>query len=218
MRPPPCAISAASSGAAPRNAPTAGAGSHSADSQRPHPAQQLGQVASAKPSQARRCFASRIASRRSCRTARADPFGVGEPAGSRIPTPRRELRPAMTEDGKAQVDRPGKGKRCRHRRTCRSASEGEKLSDNSTKATYPARNRRGRRHIRKGRAGSCRVGCSASRHSRLRVPNAGPLLPDIRPTLNRKWIDATGRIRWPEQYGFAETSGADRRRALPSIE
>src|SRR4051812_1962053 len=92
------------------------------------------------------------------------------------------------------------------------ASEGEKLCDNSTKATYPARNRRGRRHMRKGHTGSCRVGCSASRHSRLRVPNAGSLLPDVRPTLNRKWIDATGRIRWPEQYGFAETPGADRRR------
>src|SRR5215211_3353848 len=37
------------------------------------------------------------------------------------------------------------------------------------------------------------------------APSAAPLPPDVRPTLNRKWIDAAGRIRWPEQYGFAET-------------
>jgi len=35
------------------------------------------------------------------------------------------------------------------------------------------------------------------------VPDAAPLPPDMRPTLNRKWTDAPGRIRWPEQYDFA---------------
>ena len=35
------------------------------------------------------------------------------------------------------------------------------------------------------------------------VPDAAPLPPDMRPTLNRKWTDAAGRIRWPEQYDFA---------------
>ena len=78
MRPPPRAISAASSGAASRSAAIAGAGSQSADSQRPTRRSSSGRSVSAKPSQTTARLRGSRCAHRDRAEPRADPFGAGE--------------------------------------------------------------------------------------------------------------------------------------------
>ena len=107
MRPPPDAISAASSGAVSGSAATAGAGSQSADSQRRTRRSSSGPSVSAKPSQTTAMLRAVALLHRHCPDGPADPFGAGETPALPVPMPRRELRPAVAHDRQAQVDRPG---------------------------------------------------------------------------------------------------------------